>query len=283
MYNINGDFGSVRLCKRSILKNNLPIPYRLIDGGWHQCNEKYHILREMGQNQYILFFCISDGGLLRIENKAYKLSSGSIAILPPNTSHEYCTEKGQIWEFYWLRISGTDIELLLEHVTHTKGYIYEKLDLHIIIEKIESIFSERFLEASDIYDIRVSQVLSEILHEFLLKIYSAKGSKNPALFEKILRELELNYKNQLNINQMAKENFISVQYLIKVFKTKTEYTPYEYLKKYRIMKSCDLLAYSDKTINEIAEETGFASTSNFIAQFKKEKCLTPGKYRKKFL
>ena len=88
------------------------------------------------------------------------------------------------------------------------------------------------------------------------------------IVQNIIREIESNYNQKININELAAKNYISVQHMIRIFHTDTGYTPYEYLKKYRLQKAYELLTHSGLSITEIADRTGFSSTNNFIYQFK---------------
>lgn len=281
MYSINGDFGKVRLCRQTLTNHVFSVPYKLTTGGWHKCNDKYMIRRVHGMGEYVFLFNRSSGGIAQIGTQKWYMKEDSIMLLPPHDFHEYYTDIGKVWEFYWLCAEGPNLNQILLEVTNKYGFYYENMEIGSIIEKYETLFPGRFLDSSEAYDIKASQIISEILHEFLLKLCNqTSNTSQSGIVNSILKELEENYKNEINIKNIAEENHISPQYLIKIFKTETGYPPYEYLKKYRLSKAAELLAYSQKDINEIAEETEFSSTSNFIFQFKKEKNTSPGTYRK---
>ena len=57
-------------------------------------------------------------------------------------------------------------------------------------------------------------------------------------------------------------------------------TPYQYLLCYRLAQSKELLGTTQQSVGEIALYVGFASESNFSAQFAKRAGQTPGEYRK---
>ncbi len=56
----------------------------------------------------------------------------------------------------------------------------------------------------------------------------------------------------------------------------------EYVNQVRKNKACYLLRESDYLINQIAEECGFASISNFNKQFRKTEGISPGEYRTRY-
>ena len=57
----------------------------------------------------------------------------------------------------------------------------------------------------------------------------------------------------------------------------------DYLTAIRISEAEKMLLSSEKSITDIAAETGFSTTSYFISRFREEKGITPAKYRKRAL
>jgi AraC-like DNA-binding protein len=56
----------------------------------------------------------------------------------------------------------------------------------------------------------------------------------------------------------------------------------EYVNQVRKNKACYLLRETDYQVNQIAEECGFASISNFNKQFRKAEGISPGEYRARY-
>lgn len=124
MYEINGDFGSVRLCRKGIAVPSFETPFSFYDGGWHHCRDLYHIRRPEGLFGYMLFFSVSEGGRIQMKNETYEIPANSVAIIPPLISHEYYTEKEQWWEFYWIHI-GEECENILKKIIECQGYVFK--------------------------------------------------------------------------------------------------------------------------------------------------------------
>ena len=57
---------------------------------------------------------------------------------------------------------------------------------------------------------------------------------------------------------------------------------YSYLRKQRMIKAAELLAYTRRTIKQISWDTGFKYPSNFTKAFAGFHGVTPGKYRALF-
>ncbi len=71
-------------------------------------------------------------------------------------------------------------------------------------------------------------------------------------------------------------------YISKVLKDKKGVTLRQYIISYRLKRSCSLLQFTNKSISEIAEETGFTDASYFTKTFKATFGVTPKDYRGSF-
>lgn len=100
MYDINGDFGRVRL-GNFVFSQQAESFLSCFSGiGWHRCNDLYGIARKDGYFAPLILFTVDGMGVLRTNSQEYSLTAGSIAVIPQNTPHEYFTPSGGVWEFY---------------------------------------------------------------------------------------------------------------------------------------------------------------------------------------
>lgn len=286
MYEINGKFGQVRLCRTNLTAwNSIGIPpvFSFRSGGWHRCNDLYYIQRPHGNDTYLVFFSLTAGGCIRIYEKYFDIPASSIVIVPPDTPHEYFTKSGENWEFYWFHALPPNMRIL-DDLIRIRGHIFPFSKTARAGKLLENLFPERTDPDMAQFQITSSKVLSDIMH-LLMEASIASTSdtgKNRGILSSVLREIEENYSEELNITALAAEHFVSQQHLIRLFRTATGYTPYEYLKKHRLKKSIDLLTYSDASVETISGMVGFSGVSNYIYQFRNEYGITPSKYRKYF-
>lgn len=283
MYEYNGKFGQVRLCRTCVRNKKIQAPFSFLGGGWHRCNDLYRFQHPHGVDFYMIFFSLTDGGRIRFHDKLHEIPASSITIVPPNTPLYYFTAQNQWWEFYWLNVGKAHTDIL-DRLISTHGYIYQSPRAVKIGKLVESLFPEQTVPDETIYEITTSRVLSNVFHLMLEDSYLilSKSHKNESVVPSVIQELEDNYNDAVSISMLAAKHFISLQHLIRLFKAETDLTPYEYLKKYRLKKATELLIYSDLSIEEIAKHTGFSAANNFVFQFKNEYGITPGKYRKFF-
>lgn len=78
-----------------------------------------------------------------------------------------------------------------------------------------------------------------------------------------------NYNKKISINDLSDKYEVSTVYLNSKFKEDTNYTFNDFLNRYRILKSIELLKEGSLLIYEIAEEVGFQDYKYFSQVFKK--------------
>lgn len=87
---------------------------------------------------------------------------------------------------------------------------------------------------------------------------------------------------KLTIEDLANKAGISKEYLQKLFKKHEGIPISEYMTKIKLEAACDMLAYSERKISEIAEYLQFESVSHFSVAFKRKLQLSPKEYREKY-
>lgn len=97
---------------------------------------------------------------------------------------------------------------------------------------------------------------------------------------KILSYIEKNYSSPLKLKQMAKIGGMSESSIIRAFHKYTGRSPIDYVISLRVQRASVLLnKFPDKSIAEIAFETGFSDSNYFSRQFRKNTGLSPRDYR----
>lgn len=278
MYEIDGDYGKVRLAQNVETQVSSTILNYSPSFGWHECNSRYRVARESGAKHYLILMTVSGCGRLKIDSNPYPLTPNTVAIVEPHVKNEYYADR--LWQFYWIHPTGNYCKNVLDYILKEKTCVFDVDKIHLLTEKIEHLLMLNLSRRYD-YEIQLSVAISEFLHVLIseaLRLNSGK-SKEKEIVEDMIAFLEDNFKNAVSLKDISSKIFVSNAHMIRVFKSKTGITPYEYLLRYRIMKACELLEFTKLQINQIAKEVGFKSASNFISYFKSIKGITPRSYR----
>ncbi|HLT94648.1 MAG TPA: AraC family transcriptional regulator, partial [Membranihabitans sp.] len=86
---------------------------------------------------------------------------------------------------------------------------------------------------------------------------------------------------KITLQDMSEVANMSVTSLCNFFKERFRMTFVEYVNSIRIGQACVIMSETDRTIAQIAYQSGFNSLANFNRQFKKYKGMNPSTYRKK--
>ncbi|MGL5313035.1 MAG: helix-turn-helix domain-containing protein, partial [Peptostreptococcaceae bacterium] len=89
-----------------------------------------------------------------------------------------------------------------------------------------------------------------------------------------------NYDQKITIEDIATYGAVCRSRCCELFGKYIGQTPNNYLKQFRIKKSCIMLSETNMSITEIALACGFQTASYFTYVFRKEMGVTPQDYRK---
>ena len=96
----------------------------------------------------------------------------------------------------------------------------------------------------------------------------------------VLTYIQKHHSESVTIEQLAKIAHMSSSYFMSCFKQNFGLGAIEYLNQVRIRSACDLLRNTDRSISDIAFDTGFHNLSNFNRQFPTKVGCSHQTYRK---
>ena len=91
--------------------------------------------------------------------------------------------------------------------------------------------------------------------------------------------IESHIRHSISNAEIARHLGASVNTMLRLYRGKLKMSPHEYLRQKRIEKACALLHDPQKSIEQIAEETGFCDRFHFSRTFNAAMGVTPHGYR----
>lgn len=137
------------------------------------------------------------------------------------------------------------------------------------------------------YELQIMSKIYSLLNHIILNFPISKQGiltqKHDAddRMDRILSYINKNFHEDITLNQLAKDEFISIHYLSKLFKSKTGVNFSDYITELRIDAALKELLRSHTPINKIALNSGFPNIQSFNREFKKRYNEIPSEYRKK--
>lgn len=154
------------------------------------------------------------------------------------------------------------------HPTHVKEvmYIYQNI---IALPDKNSLFAKEL----------VHQLIYTLNVEILKKNYELLKPK-ATISETIITYMQENLIRNITLDELSKLVHREKSYLVRLFRNETGKTPIEALIEMRLTLAADLVATSDLSISEIAEQCGYNTVSFFISNYNKRYGMTPKEHRR---
>lgn len=232
-----------------------------------------------------------------VEETCFHMRAGEAVFIPPNLLHSArCTPKGD-GIFRALVFSPDLIASPMDGVQFQK-YVGPVLQNNLrfalylkpgirwqkqVLSDLLRIFKqEERKEEADLATGGLVQVIWQYLYNFHIS-GMAEGSmkeETERQLQETVRYIHTHYQEDISLEMLAQTAHVSEGQLCRSFRQLTGNTPFTYLKRFRIRKSCAYLAGSGKKISEICMLCGFNNISYFNREFLKMMKVTPSEYRR---
>ncbi len=127
----------------------------------------------------------------------------------------------------------------------------------------------------------IHRIIAVLYREKIIKSpYSFFKSENVAKIVPVLEYIDAHYNEEITLSDLSDILNVNESYLCRLFKRIVNTSVVQYLNFVRVCKAEKMLISTDKSISEIAFDTGFSSVSYFNRTFKKHKFTTPSSYKK---
>ena len=282
--------------KEKCQHGSIQVPYSYYDCGIpdYFTSVPLHWHSEMELN-----YIKSGSGFFKYEDQTISAKPGDIFLIQPNVLHAIMSDEHSSFfydtiVFHQNMLVGsyddrcyTDILLpffssrrrvLVPVSQETPGY-------HELHDSVRTIMqcAHKNLATSDLL------LKSELLRLFYL-LASTPGlctehtvsteSRMTETLRPVLTYIQKHHSESVTIEQLAKIAHMSSSYFMSCFKQNFGLGAIEYLNQVRIRSACDLLRNTDRSISDIAFDTGFHNLSNFNRQFRTKVGCSPQTYRK---
>jgi len=139
---------------------------------------------------------------------------------------------------------------------------------------------ERFLHFFKLMDIigRSEEILPLASKDYINMRFSTKNKRIKTIHEFLMK----NYREAVDLKQLAALVNMAEGSLCRFFKTHVGITIFEYLNQIKVEFACKLLMDKNLSILDVGLDSGFNNLSHFNKQFKKITKLPPKEYRLRF-
>ncbi len=209
--------------------------------------------------------------------------TGDCFFLDCANEYTHISNENDPWELLWLHFYGPQADAYY-------GYFREQHSWHFhsghLAELTASVWSviHYHEEQTDNTDLLTAQQIINIL-TLICTESDARENPDSALGDKlknILHYLDEHYTENLSLDQLAEQFYISKYYLAREFKKEFGTTIIQYVLTKKITNAKELLRYSNSSIEEIARLCGIDDASYFNKIFKRMEGCTASEYRRRW-
>lgn len=220
--------------------------------------------------------------VLGVGYELYQLEKGDLAIVFPNLIHHYQVfGKGKKEAFYLvpqMSLSGSFMEELQQYCP--KNPVIKKEDVHPDVkDAILKLYKEK--KRSQILEQAYIQIILVRCMQCFELIPRGNYEKDDIIYRTV-SYIAKNFKEELSLDNMAKELGVSKYVLSRVFSSTFHTNFNQYLNEHRLNYVIALLEHTDMSITDICMEAGFQSLRTFHRVFQEKYKKTPREYRNEF-
>ncbi len=229
-------------------------------------------------------FVLHGKGVLETGGRTWTVTRGQIFATLPGEEVFYRADASDPWYYTWVSFSGTRAAYYMERAGITPDHPVRECG----VEPEQFLtFTEKILEHHQLTvanELIRTSVLYEIMALLVQTAHVPRGQSGSCDYSQdtyINAALEYIHHNpgQVQVSELAEMIGISRFYLTRIFQEKLHLSPKEYIFNFRLSEASRLLRSTNRTVQEIAGQMGYASPFSFSQSFKKVYGVSPARYR----
>ncbi|MED4074071.1 AraC family transcriptional regulator [Priestia endophytica] len=239
-------------------------------------------MRKNNLNHYIFQYTLSGYGEMLVGEQILTIGPGQAFIVKIPSDHcYYLPKESPEWEFLFITLEGPKAEECWD-------YVIDQFGLHLTLDDT----SPLIFSLKEIYQFAVKEgiedsfISSAKAYEFIMNLYRfTKGLDQvkpeiPNDIRTAIHFMREYYYEPLSLEDIAEHTGLSKYYFTNKFQKYIKTTPIQFLTTIRMEKAMDLLLKTNKTLHEIAIETGYDNANYFSKVFKKMIGMSADRFRK---
>ncbi len=244
---------------------------------WHNSVEIIYVLKGMVN--------------ISIDTDNYSIFENEIEIINTNESHRIHSDEDNLVLIF--HIDSSFLEKYYKDIyniffyTNTSKEDSQEGEEYLILKKLLAEILCEMVQRQEDYDEEIESIVIKLLFHIINNFHyliSGEGDLSKEQFDRyhrISKYIFSNYNNNITLQDIAKKEFLSPDYLSHDFKNATGYSFTDLLNLTRVEEAMKLLLDSNMSLTEISEEVGFSHTRYLNKHFKNYYHLTPLQFRRK--
>ena len=261
---------------------------------YYYSNQKFMPSLDHSHTYYELYFFINGDIDFLINDCPYHLLPDDMVIIPPGVRHHaVARDNSKSYQriVLWLHESfikkliekSLDYNYAFKKAQDDKIYVYHNFSSieEVLFDMIQENAQNRFGTTSRLMIVLEDLILSinRIIYE---KDNQIKPKRSSDLFEDILDYIDSHITEQIRIEDLAREFYVSKAHISHIFKKNHEISVHKYITQKRLSLFREALAQKGE-ITPTYLNCGFNDYSSFFRAFKNEYGISPNDYKMELL
>lgn len=245
----------------------------------------YSYLQELDNvDSFLFLFTISGEGKLEYDGKEYTLTRDQLFLIDCK-KYYYCgTPDPKEWMVLYMYFNGYQAKEYYKMIVKNHNPVFTTENPKAITSmfwQIVGLHKKKNNYSEMLTSLHITKLLTEIA--LIQADTTSLETEYPDYLNAIFYYIKRNYTTKITLDMLAEKFTINKYHLEKVFKRYSGTTINEYVIMNRMDKAKALLRYTNKSVDEIANEVGFYNASHFIKMFREREHVTPLNYKKLFV
>ncbi len=228
-------------------------------GDWH---------RKVNPDHLAITFVHSGKTLVRIGEESFEVGEGDLFLLPPGMDHEFGTGEKAVRS--GIIIQGSLVEPILLNL-HGK-YVFSKEEAAFAERRFEPFFQEQD-PGEHARAVWTFDLLSSLKN-------GAPPLPVPPPLQNVIRTMKKHLDQPLLLDDLARTGGMSSRTLTRLFRQHLQISPHQYLVRLRMKRACQMLAWEEFSVKEIALSVGYPNALNFSTEFRRLLGCSPTRFRR---
>ncbi len=220
-------------------------------------------------DSYLIMIVLKGSGHLKYNEKEYKICEGQCTYIDCRTKYSLQCDLSDPWEILWIYFNGHPAAYYYDAFINNRFNVFLPHDINNLTTLAYEIISNNIHKSRNT-EIINSCLITEILTKIIIlpAVHGSIESHNQQM-KNILEYIDSHFTENINLDDIASTFFMNKYQITREFKKEYGETIFQHIIKQRIDYAKNLLATTDKTIEEISKICGFNDQSYFSKQFKK--------------
>ncbi|MDD4689680.1 MAG: AraC family transcriptional regulator [Eubacteriales bacterium] len=231
-------------------------------------------------DSFLLLYVCDGEVILDYDNIKYLIKKNSMFVIDCNKHHKLYTHNNKaMWALY-LYFNGIQTAGYYDLISKSGITVFEienKKTIMSLLWQIVSLNQKKAGYAELLTSLNITRILTDVC--MFCSNDAIHEAEYPDCVNYTYDYIAKNYNKKITLSMLSELFFVNKYHLSREFKRCAGITINEHLTTIRINKARALLRYSNKSVEEIAIETGFCNATHFIRVFRKNEQVTPLFYR----